>query len=381
MTISKKQVFGFITIACINLFLLELGAYLGLLYLQGKSCIYFPPRISPDEYAGYMHKRDEILGWPSPTPGKPCSPLSDPAFPDIDKFPSCVSLYGDSYAVGLLFTEPSNAWSSVLSNLLHCRVANFGIGGYGTDQAYLRFLGNTSDTSKVVILGFTTENALRNVNQYKCFLYYGPKGMGFGLKPRFIIGPDGSLQLIPLPKFSYDDFMRMTRFPRRYLTHEYFLPGGTSGFTWRTFPYTIALVKTLAKNFHIRAELQGSPWYREFYDPMHPSGSLQVSFGILNNFYLEAKKRDKTPVVVIIPTGLDLEYYRKQKKWVYGNLLKMLKEARIPFIDAGPKIIAQLNGKDPRTLFFPDNHLNPEGEKALGTAVYEYLKENKIFAP
>lgn len=387
MSTSKKQIFGFVKIACVILFLVELCAYPGLLYLQGKSCIYSPARVSPQEYVEYMLKRDEVLGWPSPDHLRASTVSSVdksgsrliPAFPDPDKFPSCASLYGDSFTFGgEVLAE--DAWSNVLSKLLGCRVANFGTGGYGTDQAFLRFRMNTRDTSKIVILGFTSENILRNVNQYRTLLYFGVHGEGkFGLKPRFIIAPDGGLQLIPLPNFTYEDFVQMTRAPRRYLAHEYFLPDGTSGLITRAFPYTLTVAKALAKNFHIRARIKDIPWYREFYDPLHSSGALQVTFSILNNFYQEVKGSGRTPVIVIIPTGLDLVYYQGHQRWPYVELSKMLSDHRIPFLDAGPKIISYLNGKDPKTLFYNYHaHFNPEGEKALATVVYEYLKENKI---
>jgi len=65
-------------------------------------------------------------------------------------------LYGDSFTEGS-GVDPEHAWSNVLSQLLHCRVANFGVSGYGTDQAYMRFLNNQRDPARVVVLGFLSE--------------------------------------------------------------------------------------------------------------------------------------------------------------------------------------------------------------------------------
>jgi hypothetical protein len=86
-----------------------------------------------------------------------------PEFPDPDKYQACVSLYGDSFTWGDE-VDDVHAWGNVLSKLLHCRVSNFGVGGYGTDQAYMRFHYNKNDKPKLVILGFYTENIQRNVS-------------------------------------------------------------------------------------------------------------------------------------------------------------------------------------------------------------------------
>ena len=74
-----------------------------------------------------------------------------PAYPDPNRFPACVSLYGDS-VTWAAEVDNEHAWSNVLSLLLGCRVANYGGGGYGADQAYLRFKLNSRDKSKVVII-------------------------------------------------------------------------------------------------------------------------------------------------------------------------------------------------------------------------------------
>jgi len=368
---SRRAGLGLAKIICVNLFFLEVGAFFSLLYLQEKGVVYYPPRILPQEYAEYVQIKDAALGWPAPSkdttethPGQP---------------PPCVSLYGDSFTYNGEVPYPYS-WSNVLSRLLRCRVANFGAAGYGTDQAYLRFHNNTKDASKIAILGFTSENILRNINQYRPLLYYNNLGAGkFGVKPRFILDHSGRLQLVPLPQFTYEEFLEMTRFPQRYLRYEYFLPGGPSGIAKREFPYALTLVKVLTRNFHIRTKLTGVPWYQEFYGPDHPSGALPLTFGILSAFYLEAKQMQRIPVIVTIPTGLDLAYYTRYKKWPYENLTRMLEAAGIGFLDAGPKIIEHLKGRDPKELFDDyHSHFNTQGEKALAGIVYEYLKENNI---
>ena len=60
----------------------------------------------------------------------------------------CVDVYGDSFTWG--HTKGEYSWPSVLSELLKCRVRNFGVPAYGTDQAYMKFLLNNNKRSSSI---------------------------------------------------------------------------------------------------------------------------------------------------------------------------------------------------------------------------------------
>ena len=68
------------------------------------------------------------LGWQSNAPRPQSSELS----------PSCGSAFGDSMTHGDEVTD-DEAWLHRLSERLGCNVQNFGVGGYGLDQAALRY--------------------------------------------------------------------------------------------------------------------------------------------------------------------------------------------------------------------------------------------------
>lgn len=379
---SKKNIFYITTIAFI-FFFIELFAFIAMGYLAQKGVVYNPYcNFSESDYNEYVNKRDEVLGWPSINKynafyggnfDKSGSRFI-PAFPDPDITPACVSLYGDSYTYSSMVKD-EYAWGNALSVFLDCRVENYGVIAYGTDQAYLRFSKNINDKSQVVILGYLSENILRNINQYRPLLYYHNEMEKFALKPRFIINDNGQLNLVPLPKLDYQAFVQLFKFPEKYLKYEYFLPGGNAGIYKNEFPYSISLIKVLSRNFHVKAKIQGIPWYNEFYDINHPSGALKVTFGIMKQFYSDAEELFKKPFIFLIPTVLDLEYYNKNKKWPYESLVSLLRDNNMDFIDAGPGIIGYLKGRNPNELFVERFHFNEEGEKALAGIVYAYLKE------
>src|SRR5262249_61577432 len=133
------------------------------------------------DFAAYMAERDPVLGWPSPhfendkTRDETGSRIV-PAFPDERE--SCLSIYGDSFTWSAE-VDDEHAWGNVLSRRLGCRVANFGVRGYGSDQAYLRFLDNHCDHAPVVLLAHLEENNQLNVNQLCPLIYPGTR---YGLK-------------------------------------------------------------------------------------------------------------------------------------------------------------------------------------------------------
>ena len=66
-------------------------------------------------------------------------------------------------------------WPYFLSKALGENVLNYGVGNYGLDQAYLRFLGHLppQQNRKIVIIGVVPETILRVHSKWKHFLEYG----------------------------------------------------------------------------------------------------------------------------------------------------------------------------------------------------------------
>jgi len=386
MSNRTRKITYIILFVFFNLLLIEILSLTCLKYLHKYGVFYTFSNVSKKDYLDYLQDRDEKLGWPgnkrlaetSYTPyGKIIFDKSGsriiPAYPDPDKYQSCVSLYGDSFTWGSE-VDANQAWSNVLSKLLKCRVANYGVWGYGTDQAYLRFHYNNDDHAKIVILGFLTENILRNVNRYRELVFPTDP---FTFKPRFIMDQQGNLALLPLPNLTYEQFVALMHSPEQHLDHEYFLPGGPSGIFSIKFPYTYTLVNGLLHNFQIRTKVLGVPHVAEFYQDHHPSQALPLTVAILEKFSTEALARQKQPLVLIIPTGPELLYYRKHGEFSYHNLVKKLKERQIAFLDAGPPIMKFLHGENPDKLFTHiSRHFNSAGNTLLAEIVFAYLKSH-----
>jgi hypothetical protein len=357
----------------------ETVSYFGQSYLASRGIIYQPPDRSRLRDILKL-RRDPRLGWPSPELfGKGDYDRSgsrvNPSFSDPDQ-EACVSAYGDSYTWGAEVPNDA-AWSNVLSTLLHCRVSNFGVSAYGTDQAYLRFKSNERDRAKVVILGYFSENLIRNVNQFRRLLYVEN---GYGLKPRFIL-ENGSLKLVPLPALSAEEYVAMTRNPGSVLVHDYLLPGGPAGTTQTGFPFTISLLRTFA-NYRIRARLSGEPFWAAFYRRGHPSQALEVTSSIIQSFHRDARLSGRTPVIVFFPFSLDLRNYQKNKIWIYQPLLDDLHAHGIDALNIGEGLADHLGGKNPCSLFTEceRGHFNREGNAVTAKLIARYLSSRHLLA-
>ena len=118
-----------------------------------------------------------------------------------------IALFGDSFVAGDEVRD-DEIWAYKLENLLtqariKAEVLNFGVGGYGMGQAFLRWQSLGKEYSPdVVIFAFQPENLDRNVNVFQ-LLRIG--GIAFS-KPRFIL-EGGRLSLVNSPALPPEELM------------------------------------------------------------------------------------------------------------------------------------------------------------------------------
>jgi hypothetical protein len=339
--------------------------------------------LHPITYSEYLKKRDPVLGWPYPEQyGRDLDvngAQRDPYFPNGPRYGSCISLYGDSFTEGGGDTSsPDKKWGNVLSHLSSCYVANFGMGGYGTDQAYLRFEGNRSDPSPVVILGFHTDDVLRNLTRIRDLLIYD---RSYALKPRFVLGAQQELKLVPIPDLTEEQYLRVTGIKGELLPleNENFQPGGPGGVVSLEFPYTLSI----AKNLHFygfQSRLLHRPEWLEFLAPGHPLHGLEISIGIAKKFVELAHQRGKTPLVVILPHKLDFAYFQDHGTWPYQTVVDGYARSSLPYLDFGPYLasVAHDKGLTFEKYFGATGHYNDAGNALVGRFVYDWLNAKEL---
>lgn len=339
-----------------------------------RGILYFPPEVTRVTYERYLAVRDPVVGWPA-RDGRAASapvPRPSPAFPAPGAW--CVTLYGESMTYGDDVSD-AEAWGNLLAQRMGCPVGNFGVGGYGTDQALLRFIDNPADLAPATIVGVFADNLLRNVNQYRYFLTGGET---LALKPRYVL-ENGTLNLVPLPNLSYEQFIDGLRDPRAILPHEVFVPGSRHGPVIWTFPYTLSLLD-LVRTDHVTNYVRGRPSWINFHQIDHDSRALPTTVAIVEEFRRRAPI-GKTVVAVIYPSGASYKLTRRTGVSTFRALAAELEAHGVPARDLTADFSAYLGERSfCELLTFPaacGGHYNPEGNRVVAAAMQAFLASNR----
>ena len=388
--VARKSAFVLITILLL-LVLAEVGSFAIGKYVIPDSPISFilhDPGFEPEQNKvdRYFEQRDSILGWPAKedygterydTAGT--RPL--PSFPQSAD--ACVSAYGDSYTYST-HVGPADAWSNLVAKRMGCRVANYGVSGYGTDQAHLRFVNNPGDEADFTILGVATVDIIRLVNQDRSLLWRSDQGIL--LKPRYAQGNDNTLILIEVPQIGPAELGQYVESPSRFLSHEWFLPDTPDGPTVLEFPFSITMARSVL-NPRVVDKLLGNPSWIRYYDPDHPSGALPLLIRITEEFVQLAVERGMRPLVLIIPTSQDLIYAREESVDPSIAYVQALQEKSIEHLQILPHMLSYIGEDDVCDVFtektwlgFCWGHYNAEGEEVIASLVYDKLQRMAIAA-
>ena len=390
MRIHKRKFLLYIVLFLIVAISVELLSYLfgqyGILKSRG-SFLLADPRVSmtQSEIEKYFSSRDPILGWPSPdllgtddfdiNGARP-----SPAYPQPGS--AQVSLYGDSFTYGS-DVDHEHAWGNVLSRHLGNRVANYGVPGYGTDQAYLRFQKNIDDESKIVILGFIGDNITRIINQDRR-LVWKPYG-GLKLKPRFILNENNQLAHIPIPPITQELTPDYLAHPEKYLEHEWFLPGSGYGGVTFEFPFTISIAQALIEKRAINFYLNRPYWF-EYFSDTHESQALPLLVRIISSFDELAAERDKRLLLVILPSARHLMYQKANRISPVKLLTERLNDEDISYLDVTGHVLNELDGRKIDQIFTKQfilndrgGHYNDIGNEIIAGIIKRYLEQSYFF--
>ena len=124
-----------------------------------------------------------------------------------------IGLFGDSFCMSREVDDNQTiGW--FLSEVSNCKGENYGVGGYGLDQALLRFKKILSNRNKseiftdifFIITPYTLARAV------SVFRHYLEPGNVLAVKPRLANSPDGSLIVVPSPIKNRNDLKFLNRF-------------------------------------------------------------------------------------------------------------------------------------------------------------------------
>lgn len=269
-----------------------------------------------------------------------------------------IALYGNSF----VFSEEVSYGDSVayhLEDILGSgqQILNFGVPGYGIDQAHLRFeYGSAEWRPDIAILGFIRHDLIRALDVYT---FLRPSwGIPFS-KPRYEITGNNNLQLNNVPNipaaqiFAANDIAEL---PLIELDPNYF------AFDWkRRFAHNSMIFRLLASLF-----------------PRYPTedGSFQhtaseIGARITEKFTKHAQIEGITPLVVYLPSRSDFESTDMllKEQTIDGAL-----ELGVEVVDLTECLGARVNYED---LFVPDGvHYSGKGNRAFAECLLELFPEN-----
>lgn len=321
------------------LFLVELVCF-GLYKLNPGSILdwrYYYPAFQ------HTYKHNLPYGWSSP------DGLPRPVRTEFSS--TCARAFGDSFTYGEEVYNSEEVWTSVASRELGCSIENYGVGGFGTDQALVLY-ESTKTNTPIVILGIYSEMLRRNLAASWLF-YAGQKDRA--LKPFFKLDNQNNLKQIAWPESdSLDDL-------RDYHRNDFFFKSYDV-----KFPYSWHLTMSVYYQLKTRLENKGI-----FFDKHVDALPLQLA--LLDEFKAHADARGSEMVLVYFPSLAELS----DNNLSYSQQMKAFraKHSQACVIDTGPALLeATQKGIG---VGAQSGHFNSIGNAIVATEVAKGLKTCK----
>lgn len=269
---------------------------------------------------------------------------------------------GDSFTHGDEVRD-GETWQAGLERLdPGLEVLNLGVGGYGTDQAFLRWRRDGRvRRGHVSVLGIWPEDICRNLNVCR---FYMAVGSSFLTKPRFVSGP-GALTLVNHPVSPPAVVAQaIAGRPGDLVAHE----------RWRSpwevedrFWYCARIARLGASVWSRFARRQAQDAMYCGADPV----ALEITEQIVTTFAREAAEAGSEPVVLFLPMRELLDDYPEERSF---PLLRRLQESGIAVVDLTVAIreaVAELGADQ---VFLPSGHYTPRTNAIVARRLLEELR-------
>lgn len=214
-----------------------------------------------------------------------------------------IAAFGDSFTWGSGVGYAAT-WPAILEQRQPgVETMNFGVGGYGLDQAFLRYQQDgKAYQPHIVLIGYMTENIYRHVNTFRPF-YIRQAGAPYA-KPRFILVGD-ELSLVPNPVRKTEDYASIIGGSHVLLEvlgeHDFYY---SNHYKSGPLDFSAAVRATKIGVHQIR---------RRFVQPIVTDGSYntnseayRVTTALFRQFYCDAIMAGSLPIILVFPHGADV---------------------------------------------------------------------------
>lgn len=281
--------------------------------------------------------------------------------------------FGDSF---VYCSEVENAacWTSIIeATNRDIELLNYGVGGYGLDQAYLRYLLEGETLSPhVVLLGFMPDDINRTVNVYRRFL-----ARDFVLfKPRYVLSGSGDLTLLEVPVKTPADYAALLARPSDVIEY------GRNDHWYSRCVYENPVYDYLAT---VRLACAAASWaYGKYLDPDRPikgeyfnedSTAFEIQVALLGKFADAVLARRTFPLVVMLPDRKSVERAREGRATVYEPLMRYMRERAVPYLDAAEAFRLRKGTTEVSGWFAPHGHYSVAGNEVVASWLAPKLRE------
>lgn len=292
-----------------------------------------------------------------------------------------IAAFGDSFVYGNE-VRPQDSWPQIMErHSSQIEVLNFGVGGYGVDQAFLRYVNeSTRFHPQIVLLVFFPDDLRRLVNVYRRFIDDGELPLA---KPRYRLDEQRNLVLLRSPWSSMADYERLLQHPdavteigRRdhwYMTTIYENPL----YDWS------ATVRLLVR--------VGGKVYDGYLDRDRifrgkelsaRSEAFRIQIAIFREFVQRARARHERPFILLLPDRSSIMRARSGLRTHYEPIAEAVQSEGLPMIDAIEAFRFRTSnpGESIDAWFMPGGHYSPRGNEIVAQLLLARLQEASLRA-
>ncbi|MGH9196462.1 MAG: hypothetical protein ACRD1T_12055, partial [Acidimicrobiia bacterium] len=288
--------------------------------------------------------------------------------------------FGDSFTQGgpdhdgtyEYFVEEQTGWQYL----------NYGVSGYGPDQALLKYQANVVKTD-FTTLGILDENIGRVVNRLRGFYTFQES---FRSKPRYIVQTDGSVVLLPNPiqdprdlrKLQDRDYVEELRKQDYWSTyHErlnapYDLRWPVSSVILPHFDFFAGQTIRLIRHA-IHPSYETHLWRSRYYH-LYETGSegIKILRHIVDEFAAIAQSRGEVPIVLVFPAITTMDVLSEYGRKVYQPLVDHLTTQGVEFIDFGDVFLRERAYNE---FYRDEGHFNATGNRIVAREIVTRIQQ------
>jgi hypothetical protein len=242
-------------------------------------------------------------------------------------------------------------------------VLNYGVGGYGVDQAYLRFLLEGARLAPhVVVIGFAPDDLGRVVNVYRRFRSSREIPL---VKPRFLLDGQGKLVLLPVPLRTPADYARYLAAPRRVIelgVHDQWYEPAI--YEDPLYDHSAAVRLATGVWIRVRRHFGRDRFVRDgTFNPAATAFRIQVA--LFRLFADAVRARGARPLVILLPDAETVRAARQGRRTLLTSLGDALRAQGLAYLDLTEAFRDAPDRGDGRAWFMAGGHYSPAGNRVV----------------